>query len=59
MQRKPTSSKILLAAMTALVGLSALAACNTMKGAGEDISATGDAVTGAAQDTQQDMKNDQ
>ena len=57
MQRKPTSSKVLLVAMAAMLGLSTLAACNTVKGAGEDISSTGDAVTGAAQETQQDMQN--
>lgn len=32
-----------------------LAACNTMQGAGKDISTAGDAVTDTAQDTQQHM----
>lgn len=36
-----------------VVGLSA---CNTIKGAGRDVSATGKAVSDAAATTQQDMK---
>lgn len=34
----------------------ALAGCNTIKGAGKDVSATGKAVTDAAATTQNDMK---
>ncbi|OYU71127.1 MAG: entericidin [Alphaproteobacteria bacterium PA2] len=33
-----------------------LTACNTIKGAGRDVSATGKAVSDAAATTQQDMK---
>lgn len=41
----------------ALIALAlGLAACNTMKGAGKDVSATGKAVTDAATSTQEDMK---
>ncbi len=32
-----------------------LAGCNTMKGVGKDVAATGDAVTGAAANTQSKM----
>lgn len=35
--------------------LLALAACNTMKGAGEDVSAAGSAITDGAQETQSEM----
>ena len=40
-------SRILSAAV--LLALTGLAACNTVEGAGRDVSATGRAVTGAAQ----------
>jgi predicted small secreted protein len=33
----------------------ALAACNTIEGAGQDVSAAGDAVTGEAREAQQGM----
>jgi len=39
----------------ALIAALSLAACNTMQGAGKDVSAAGDAVTDTAQDTQQSM----
>lgn len=38
-----------------LVAALSLAACNTMQGAGKDISSAGDAVTDTAHDTQQQM----
>lgn len=38
-----------------LVAAVSLAACNTMQGAGKDISSAGDAVSDTAQDTQQQM----
>lgn len=41
--------------MIALLALG-LTACNTIKGAGRDVSATGKAVSDAAASTQQDMK---
>jgi predicted small secreted protein len=34
-----------------------LSACNTVKGAGRDVSATGRAVTGAATHVEKDLKN--
>lgn len=39
----------------ALAAALTLAACNTMQGAGKDISSAGNAVTDTAQDTQQKM----
>ena len=42
-----------LALLAALVLGSALAACNTIEGAGEDTSAAGRAVSGAAKDTKE------
>lgn len=38
-----------------LLALLALAACNTVEGAGKDISTAGHAVTDQAQETKQDM----
>ena len=38
-----------------LLGLLALAACNTVEGAGRDLSTAGHAVTDEAQDAQQGM----
>lgn len=38
-----------------LAAVLALSACNTMKGAGRDISSAGDAVTDTAEDTQNQM----
>jgi entericidin B len=39
----------------ALLALVALSACNTMQGAGQDVSAAGDALTDQAQETEQEM----
>ena len=51
--------KLPVVAMLVLVcGSLSLGACNTMKGAGRDVSATGHAVTNAAQDTQNAITND-
>lgn len=49
-------------ARAAVIGLAMLAvcgatACNTVKGAGQDIQGAGEAVQGAAQDTQQQMQD--
>ena len=41
--------------LLALIAVATLAACNTMKGLGRDVSATGDAVTGQAAETQREM----
>jgi predicted small secreted protein len=50
------SAKMTLAALVALASLGGLAACNTVKGAGEDIKATGTAVSDAAQETKEDIQ---
>lgn len=42
-------------AMLALLALFALSACNTMEGLGQDVSSGGDALTGTANDVQNDM----
>ncbi|HLT91095.1 MAG TPA: entericidin A/B family lipoprotein [Woeseiaceae bacterium] len=34
-----------------------LAACNTMRGAGEDVEAAGEGVQDAAEDTEEDLEN--
>lgn len=39
----------------AVIAALSLAACNTMQGAGKDISSAGNAVTDTAQDTQKKM----
>ena len=41
--------------LLALVAIAALSACNTMKGMGKDVSATGNAVTNEAADAQKKM----
>lgn len=55
MQQKSKTPKFVMAALAAVIGMSALTACNTVKGAGEDVSATGDAVSQAAEETKDDM----
>jgi predicted small secreted protein len=48
--------RILLA--LSLLGLfGSLTACNTIEGAGKDVSAAGDAVSGTAEETKDDLKN--
>lgn len=44
--------KIIIATFVALM---TLAGCNTMRGAGEDVSAAGDAVSNQAAETQSEM----
>lgn len=39
----------------ALLALAALSACNTMRGAGQDVSAAGSALTDQAEETQSEM----
>ncbi|QHQ35035.1 entericidin A/B family lipoprotein [Algicella marina] len=41
--------------IAAFLLLASLAACNTVDGAGQDISAGGDALSGAATDVQEDL----
>ena len=38
-----------------IFGLGALAACETVQGAGQDISTAGNAITGASNEVQQDL----
>ncbi|MFZ3584843.1 entericidin A/B family lipoprotein [Loktanella sp. DJP18] len=38
-----------------IFGLGALAACETVQGAGQDISTAGNAISGASNDVQQDL----
>jgi predicted small secreted protein len=47
--------RIVLALSVLFAGTMALTACNTTAGAGEDISATGHAVTKGAQDVKQKL----
>ena len=47
-----------LAAVILACGALSLGACNTMKGAGRDVAATGHAVTNAAQETENAVTND-
>lgn len=54
MQRKVLTPLI---ALTALFAAFSVSACNTVKGAGQDVQAAGNAVEGAATETQQDMQN--
>jgi predicted small secreted protein len=42
-----------------LLGLLGLAACNTTKGFGQDVEATGDAIEDTAEDVQDDMNEDE
>jgi entericidin B len=41
--------------LLALIAAAALAACNTMRGVGQDVSAAGSAVEGQAAETQREM----
>jgi predicted small secreted protein len=41
--------------IAAILAFAALAACNTMQGAGQDISAAGGAITGEAREAEQGM----
>jgi len=41
--------------LLAMLGLPLLSACNTASGMGEDISAAGSAMSGAAEDTKDEM----
>jgi predicted small secreted protein len=56
------SSKLLAARKLFIIGLAivvipALAACNTVKGAGKDIEKGGEAIQDGAEDVQDDMAN--
>ncbi len=52
-----TQSKLrsVIVPVFALLALTAAAACETVAGAGKDVSSAGDAVTGAAQETKQEI----
>ena len=47
----------MLLALTLLGLFGGLTACNTIEGAGKDISAAGDAISGTADETKEDLKN--
>ncbi len=46
-----------LAGLAVLLAALSLGACNTMRGAGQDVEAAGGAVAGAATETQRDMND--
>lgn len=46
-----------LALTTWMVMMFGLAACNTMRGAGEDVEATGEGVQDIAEDTEEEIEN--
>lgn len=47
--------KKLILVLATLMALPALAACNTIEGVGEDVSAAGGAVSGAASETKDEI----
>lgn len=49
--------KKILAAMTVVLVLPALAACNTIEGVGKDVKAGGEAVEEVARDTREEISN--
>lgn len=51
----PLKNLILLAWMFAMLGL---AACNTTRGAGEDVEATGEGIQDAAEDVEEEIENE-
>ena len=55
--RRPNRAEFgwLFGLVVALFVMSALSGCNTVKGMGEDVSATGDAMSDTAQDTEDKM----
>lgn len=54
---KSLDRKAILAVAVAVASMTTLAACNTVRGAGEDVTTAGHAVSNTATDVQQDMKN--
>lgn len=51
--------RLALLAWIALMSLmSGLTGCNTMRGAGEDVEATGEGVQDAAEDTEEELENE-
>ncbi len=42
-----------------MLGLLGLAACNTTRGFGQDVEATGEAIEETAEDTQEEMNDDE
>lgn len=48
----------LLVGLLALLALPALSACNTARGFGEDVEALGRAVSGTAEDVEEDIEAD-
>lgn len=54
-KEEPLKSLVLLAWMALMLGL---AACNTMRGAGEDVEATGEGVQDVAEDTEDELEDE-
>ncbi len=52
-----THQKAALAALALILAGGALTACNTVRGAGQDVQAGGQAVEEAAEDVQDDLEN--
>lgn len=48
----------ILALSTWMVLMLGLAGCNTMRGAGEDVEATGEGVQDVAEDTEEEIENE-
>lgn len=46
-----------LIAALAAIGAFSVSACNTVRGVGQDVEATGEAVSEAAEDTQEEMND--
>ena len=51
-----TKSRLAASLIASILVMGALASCNTVRGAGQDVQAGGQAVSGAATDVQQDMQ---
>lgn len=50
-----TRALLVTAYLAAPLGMASLSACNTVEGAGKDVSATGDAVTDSARATKREI----
>ncbi|MBI2255222.1 MAG: entericidin A/B family lipoprotein [Proteobacteria bacterium] len=57
MTDKNAVSRQLVLALCAALMIPALAACNTVKGAGKDIEKGGEAIQNGAENVQEDMQN--
>jgi predicted small secreted protein len=55
---KAISQAQAVAAALAVLSLTLVSACQTIRGAGKDISTAGEAVADTAEDVEEDLKND-